>query len=245
MLLVAGLPLPNGVPNASVIAKWNGQAWGALGAGLFGGEGRALAVHADAGGPVLYCGGSFAMVAPPSILRVARFRNGQWLPMGAGLNGEVLALQIFDDGSGPALYAAGKFTASGSTPLNHIARWDGTAWQPLGQGIFGGDVQGLGVFDDDGAGPLPPALYAVGNFALAGGVPSMGIARWGSCTPTCTADLDHSGAVNGADLGILLGNWGAPGCGGAASCVADLDGDGAVGGADLGLLLGAWGSCAP
>lgn len=49
------------------------------------------------------------------------------------------------------------------------------------------------------------------------------------------ADLDGDGAVGGADLGLLLGSWGAcPGC------APDLDGDGTVGGVDLGLLLGAW-----
>jgi probable HAF family extracellular repeat protein len=47
------------------------------------------------------------------------------------------------------------------------------------------------------------------------------------------ADLDCDDAVNGADLGILLGQWGAVGD-------ADLDGDGTVNGADLGVLLGAW-----
>lgn len=52
----------------------------------------------------------------------------------------------------------------------------------------------------------------------------------------CPADLDHSGAVNGADLGLLLSNWGGSGTG-------DLNGDGTVNGADLGLLLSAWGPC--
>lgn len=49
-------------------------------------------------------------------------------------------------------------------------------------------------------------------------------------------DLDGNGRIDGADLGALLGDWGAcPGC------AADLDGDGSVAGSDLGLLLGAWG----
>jgi hypothetical protein len=51
------------------------------------------------------------------------------------------------------------------------------------------------------------------------------------------ADLNGDGVVGGADLGILLANWGA--CG--ASCVGDLDGDGVVGGSDLGFLLANWG----
>ncbi|MFO0872400.1 MAG: hypothetical protein U0575_00325 [Phycisphaerales bacterium] len=50
------------------------------------------------------------------------------------------------------------------------------------------------------------------------------------------ADLNHDGVVNGADLGQMLGSWGAcPGC------PADLNHDGVVDGADLGALLGAWG----
>ena len=51
-------------------------------------------------------------------------------------------------------------------------------------------------------------------------------------------DLDGNGVVDGADLGILLGAWGA--CPNASPCVADLDGSGVVDGADLGLLLSHW-----
>jgi formylglycine-generating enzyme required for sulfatase activity len=45
--------------------------------------------------------------------------------------------------------------------------------------------------------------------------------------------------VNGADIGLLLGEWGAAG----GTTGADIDGNGTVNGADLGLLLGAWGQC--
>jgi hypothetical protein len=54
----------------------------------------------------------------------------------------------------------------------------------------------------------------------------------------CLGDLDASGSVDGADLAILLGDWGGPGLG-------DIDGNGATDGADLAILLGAWGSCPP
>jgi hypothetical protein len=53
--------------------------------------------------------------------------------------------------------------------------------------------------------------------------------------PSCAAaDLNCDGSVGGADLGILLANWGTSGPG-------DLDGDGTVSGADLGVLLSNWG----
>ena len=53
--------------------------------------------------------------------------------------------------------------------------------------------------------------------------------------PAHAADLDGDGAVNGLDLGILLGAWGV-----CASCAADMNGDGMVDGLDLGAMLGAW-----
>ena len=48
------------------------------------------------------------------------------------------------------------------------------------------------------------------------------------------ADLDGDGTVGGADLAILLNQWGGAGS-------ADLDGDGLVNGSDLAILLNAWG----
>ena len=55
-----------------------------------------------------------------------------------------------------------------------------------------------------------------------------------SQTPQSRADLNGDWTVDGTDLGILLGSWGASGA-------ADLNQDGTVDGTDLGILLGAWG----
>ncbi len=54
----------------------------------------------------------------------------------------------------------------------------------------------------------------------------------GSFNPV--ADLNGDCHVNGADLGLLLAEWGNPGP------FADLNNDGIVNGADLGILLSAW-----
>ena len=62
------------------------------------------------------------------------------------------------------------------------------------------------------------------------------VAPPGGCnTGGVFGDLTGDGTVSGADLGILLGNFGA------TSGSSDLNDDGIVNGADLGLLLGAWG----
>jgi len=55
-------------------------------------------------------------------------------------------------------------------------------------------------------------------------------------TLSCPSDLDASGFVDGADLGIFFASWSGGGD-------ADLDGDGHVDGIDLGILLGDWGAC--
>ncbi|MBL9148499.1 MAG: hypothetical protein JNM94_07375 [Phycisphaerae bacterium] len=57
----------------------------------------------------------------------------------------------------------------------------------------------------------------------------------------CLGDLDENDVVNGADLAILLGNWGPTGAFG--SFASDLDDSGAIDGADLAILLGFWGQC--
>ena len=51
----------------------------------------------------------------------------------------------------------------------------------------------------------------------------------------CPGDLNGDGTVDGADLTVLLGDWG--------GSTADLNGDSTVDGADLTVLLGAWGPC--
>ena len=54
----------------------------------------------------------------------------------------------------------------------------------------------------------------------------------------CTADLDHSGEVDFADLLGLLASWGS-----CTGCPADLDFDGEVGFTDLLVILSTWGDC--
>lgn len=64
--------------------------------------------------------------------------------------------------------------------------------------------------------------------------------RWIGDPAPCRPDLVPNGAVDGADLGVLLFEWGQSGTG---ASQADLNRDGAIDGSDLGALLNAWGPC--
>ena len=91
---------------------------------------------------------------------------------------------------------------------------------PLTQDLVAGQTYYLCI------GGYAAADYPVGTMSISG--PPQ--------PPACPADLDHNGVVDGADLGMLLGNWGNSGIG-------DINNDGIVNGADLGALLGAYGPC--
>lgn len=55
----------------------------------------------------------------------------------------------------------------------------------------------------------------------------------------CPCDLFDDQQVNGADLGVLLSQWGPAN----ANTVSDINNDGRVDGSDLGTLLANWGPC--
>ena len=81
---------------------------------------------------------------------------------------------FFDHGSGPVLYVTGSMTSAGGIPVSRIARWDGVSWSDVGGGLNGNYGSRFAVHDD-GSGP---ALYVVGSFTAAGGVPANNVARW-------------------------------------------------------------------
>ena len=118
---------------------------------------------------------------------IAKWDGSSWATVGTGLRGtipRVHALTVFDDGTGggPALYAGGQFTMAGEVAVKHIAKWDGTTWSAIGQGAtdVNAAVGALTVFDDGNGGG--PALYAGGNFTMAGGTAANRIARWDGTT---------------------------------------------------------------
>ncbi len=60
------------------------------------------------------------------------------------------------------------------------------------------------------------------------------VAPPGGCVVTNPADFNLDGVINGADLGVLLSNWGSD------TGSGDVNNDGTCDGADLGILLGNW-----
>ena len=168
------------------IAKWDGDAWSALGTGIGGGVNDfassvdALVSVDDGNGPGLFAAGYFARAGVVANAgSIAVWRNGTWSSVGGGIAfadgtfGIVESLLVYDDGLGPALYACGNFQLAGNRPAFSIARWDGEDWSGLGTGLAG-SASSMAVYDD-GSGP---ALFVAGRFRDPNTGASAAIAKW-------------------------------------------------------------------
>jgi hypothetical protein len=222
-----------GQTSASRVAKWDGANWSALGAGVSG-DVSALAVFDDGSGPVLYVGGNIWQAGDVPVNGLARWDGSNWSSVGSGVAAlyisevwAVLGIQGREGPVGPGLYVGGEFTIAGGIAASYIARWDGSAFSSLGTGNgVGGPVNALSVFDD-GTGP---ALYAGGEFATAGPLVTMGIARWdGSSWSDVGGGMDGSTYVStvfddGTGAALYVGGSIYSAGGVVVHCIAKWDG---------------------
>lgn len=187
-LVVAGTFDTAGGQPAANVAAWDGIAWHSLGPGLNGAVNAAVTWDPDGPGPAapqVVVGGEFDHAGPTSAGHIAGWDGSSWHEVGGGLNGTVNALTVWDpDGNGPLfpqLVAAGNFTStvSGGEVLNGIARWDGASWHAFSTGFEGAGPSGLGTWDLDGVGPLPPVLFACRDeLIVSGAMEITSLVRW-------------------------------------------------------------------
>jgi len=173
-LYVGGAFDQAGSATVSNIAKWDGAAWSALGAG-FDNRVRAMEAFDDGDGDTLYAGGYFSSAGGAAAGGIARWDGSAWSAVGSGFDDGVEALTVFDDGGGANLYAGGWFFNAGATAVEKIARWDGAAWSGVGGGMgtefdYGHLVNALAVYGGE--------LVAAGRFVDAGGVTVSNTAVW-------------------------------------------------------------------
>jgi|GEM_PF-3436139 len=82
-------------------------------------------------------------------------------------------------------------------------------------------------------------LAGAGIATLTSAATCVGLAiRFAPEPAPCAGDITGDGLVDGADIAMILGNWGTIG-----ASAFDLNGDGVVDGADLATVLGGWGAC--
>ncbi len=156
-----------GVP-VEGIAKWNGNAWSAVGptTNFFTVDSLAM----DSAGN-LYAGLSSETLPSSTPNAVEKWNGSTWSVVGGYFNDEIDALAVDHSGN---VYAGGEFTSAGGVTAYFVAEWNGSTWESLNLGM-NGYVNALAV---DPAGHL----YAGGYFTYAGGVAANYIAEWNGST---------------------------------------------------------------
>jgi trimeric autotransporter adhesin len=153
------------------IARWDGAAWHALGAGLGGHPGErpiARALATTASGQLVVVG-SFATAGGIAAANIARWNGTSWAAVGGGLPGAPLGAVAALPNGRIAVAVRHEFSA------DEVRLWNGTTWTSLGFAApspFGPNHNVNALL------AMPNAdLFAVGDFAsLGNGGPQ--VARW-------------------------------------------------------------------
>lgn len=104
------------------VARWDGQSWRPLGAGILSREDVfvfALASYDDR----LFAGGAFTHAGGERVNYIAAWDGSSWSELGGGTDGWVRSLRVLDS----SLYVGGHFASAGGQPAQRIARWRSTA----------------------------------------------------------------------------------------------------------------------
>jgi trimeric autotransporter adhesin len=156
------------------LARWDGQAWAALGSGV-NHQVSALLAHED----LLYAGGTFTTAGGMSANKLAAWNGQTWSALGAGFSTGILdsvnALVIFEG----QLHAGGHFTDADGEPANALARWDGNRWIAVEEGVInsiGGILITRGTVS--ALATTTGRLHVGGNFNRAGTRETSNFATW-------------------------------------------------------------------
>jgi hypothetical protein len=166
-----------GSPTAN-IAMWDGQAWSALGAGLFSGidsPSPVLSLLINNG--ALYAGGTFTQAGGKAITALARWDGAQWSAVGGEFtaSSRVMVYTLANAQTG-GIFAGGVVDRAEGVDVNGIAHWNAKFWENLGQGVaLAGDISAqvnAVAIDTDGL------VYAGGMINTVGGLHVNNIGMW-------------------------------------------------------------------
>lgn len=130
--MAGGLPIQR-------LARWNGEAWSAVGGDVTGNSMVTdMIIWNDGQGEGLLIGGRFNYVAGVHVRGLAYWRNGQWGP-GPGVGdwqdySYVRTLAAWPPPNGSSLVVGGYFPSPGQFFQDGLALWDGTIWKKIAPG---------------------------------------------------------------------------------------------------------------
>ena len=171
-LFVGGEFFRAGTVSARNVARWDGNVWSALGAGLPLQPVLALESFDAGSGPEIHAG-TQPSAGSPALYRWSAAPNFNWTPLPGAPVGFVRDLEVYDAGTGAKLYAGGFHSGASGVPSPGVVAWDGSLWSAL-PGLNNGDVNALTRL----ATPSGEVLIVGGFFSSAAGQSALNIAAW-------------------------------------------------------------------
>lgn len=160
---------------ANNIARWDGENWQALGAGLstIAVTAMVYAIAITPNGDV-FVAGQFSKAGEGEAASIARWNGASWSQLASGgrdgVNNTVYALAANDSGE---IFAGGAFSTASGIVVRNLAKWEGSTWSSLGAGA-----------DNGVSGPVRAVafkqslLFVGGDFREAGSTAANFIAKW-------------------------------------------------------------------
>lgn len=165
------------------IARWDGFNWLELGGGADSNIWALEAVNVGPGQQQLFVGGSFYTLGGTLVpTQGSGIWNGSWWTYQAFPVQQPLAIRAFDDGTHTSLPRRDNVYLA--TSSGQLVRWDPVTLTSTGLPISG-TLQHLTVFDEDGVGGAPAALF-LGGSIVTGSTNSAGIAKLLGGSPITT-----------------------------------------------------------
>ncbi|MCB0569800.1 MAG: T9SS type A sorting domain-containing protein [Phaeodactylibacter sp.] len=191
-----------GGKNARYLARWDGEQWNQVGAGL---PEAGHAMHSFQGALHLAVyqfnvDSNYVYRWNSDINVLSKLGPGFYLTTATANFSNIPSLYDILDYNGQ-LVVCGEFDRIGGAAIKGIARWNGIQWQGLGGGLSGYIDGSYDIMYPHKMLVHDGYLYVAGNFKMAGNVEANGIARWNGNS------WEALGAgFNGAVLGIEFYN---------------------------------------
>ncbi len=124
------------------IARYDGNSWSPLGAGVTGTLGPRIWGMLIQDG-LIYIGGQFTSAGGTPANNLAVWDGSSWSEFGGGADSNVYDIRNFNGD----IVVTGSFTTIGGVAASGMARWDGSTWHAMGSGI---NAHGRSLAEFDG-----------------------------------------------------------------------------------------------
>jgi hypothetical protein len=117
---------------SSGVARWTGERWMPLQAGVAAGVRDGVVLALAVQGTSVYAGGTFVTAGATTVNNIAKWSGDSWSGLDGGVRGGVERVHALGTVGTGTVFVGGDFSIAGSVQVSGAAVWDGHQWSGLG-----------------------------------------------------------------------------------------------------------------